>query len=320
MGRRHTRKNRRHWEHEADEYQRLHGASLRDRPMAWGVWRIPETKLGVLGDIAGKDVLELGCGAAHWSAALAEAGARPVGLDLSGRQLDHARAEMARRGVSFPLVQASGERLPLRDGSFDVVFGDHGAMTFSDPARAVPEVARVLRPGGLFAFSQDTPIHFICWDPDEQRYGSKLIGDYFEMRSADDEVSVAFQLSYGQWLRVFRQAGLVVDDLIELRPPPDAETTYEEYGDVEWARRWPAEHIWRLRKPPAAAELLGVAEAAGLLGWDKRRVATYVRRGSFPEPVAELAGGRVWALQDVLAFRDRFVARQRARRERRGAR
>lgn len=63
--------------------------------------------------------------------------------------------------------------------------------------------------------------------------------------------------------------------------------------------------------------LLGVAEAAEVLGWDKRRVVTYVDRGSFPQPLASLAGGRIWALDDVLAFREAFRARRRARRRRR---
>lgn len=63
--------------------------------------------------------------------------------------------------------------------------------------------------------------------------------------------------------------------------------------------------------------LVGVAEAAQILGWDKRRVATYVQRGSFPEPVESLAGGRVWMVDDVVAFGRAFRARQvrRARRK-----
>jgi hypothetical protein len=67
-----------------------------------------------------------------------------------------------------------------------------------------------------------------------------------------------------------------------------------------------------------AVELAGVAEAAAILGWDKRRVATYVRRGSFPEPVASLAGGRVWRRGDVEAFGAAFRERQRRRRRRLG--
>ena len=57
-------------------------------------------------------------------------------------------------------------------------------------------------------------------------------------------------------------------------------------------------------------ELVGVSEAAAILGWDRRRVATYVDRGAFPAPLAALASGRVWRRDDVEAF-----ARDRARRK-----
>jgi len=53
-------------------------------------------------------------------------------------------------------------------------------------------------------------------------------------------------------------------------------------------------------------DLVGVAEASEILGWDRRRVSTYVRRGAFPEPIASLASGRVWRREDVESFgRDR---------------
>jgi hypothetical protein len=63
-------------------------------------------------------------------------------------------------------------------------------------------------------------------------------------------------------------------------------------------------------------ELVGVSEAAAILGWDRRRVITYVDRGAFPAPLANLASGRVWRRDDVEAFaRDR--ARRKGRRIRR---
>jgi SAM-dependent methyltransferase len=312
----HTEKNRQHWDEESDAYQRRHGRTLRRTPLAWGVWRVPEAELGILGSPKGQDVLELGCGAAQWSIALAKLGARPVGLDLSARQLGHARRAVSRAGVPVPLVQGSAEHLPFAPESFDVVFCDHGATSFTDPHRTVPEVARVLRRGGLLAFSHDTPLHFVSWDPAAERYGRSLIGDYFDMRSAPEEVSAVFQLPYGEWIRVFRASGFVVEDLVELRPRPGAKTTYEDYDDIDWARRWPAEQIWKVRKG-VGARLVGVAEAAAILGWDKRRVATYIRRGSFPEPVASLASGRVWEEGDVRAFAAAFRARQRGRAKRR---
>ena len=62
--------------------------------------------------------------------------------------------------------------------------------------------------------------------------------------------------------------------------------------------------------------LVGVSEAAAILGWDRRRVITYVDRGSFPEPVAHLASGRVWRRDEVEAFARAFARRQARRRGR----
>src|SRR5947209_2329891 len=161
----HARKNRAVWEATSDSYEQRHAASLGGKHgMAWGLWRIPEAELHILAEVAGKDVLELGCGAARWSIALAKLGARPVGLDLSSQQLQHARRLMQEAGVEFPLIEASAEEVPLPDTSFDIVFCDWGAMTFCDPYRTVPEASRFLRPGGLFAFSGSTPFQFVCQD------------------------------------------------------------------------------------------------------------------------------------------------------------
>jgi SAM-dependent methyltransferase len=211
------------------------------------VWSIPEADLRVLGDVRGKDVLEFGCGAAQWSIALTKLGARSVGLDNSARQLEHARRLMAEASVEFPLVHASAENVPLADASFDVVFCDHGAMTFADPERTVPEAARLLRAGGLFAFSAHTPLHFICWDELADRIGDRLRANYFECTSDEGE-AVAFSRPYGEWIRLFRRHGFAIEDLIELRPPEGATSTYSDYVTYDWARAWPAEQIWRLRR------------------------------------------------------------------------
>ena len=63
-------------------------------------------------------------------------------------------------------------------------------------------------------------------------------------------------------------------------------------------------------------DVVGVSEAATILGWDRRRVITYVDRGSFPEPVARLASGRVWRREDVEAFARAWNSRRAGRRPR----
>ncbi len=120
-------------------------------------------------------------------------------------------------------------------------------MTFADPFATVPEAARVLRPGGLLAFNMLSAFAFVCWDTGGERLGRRLQIDYFGMRAWDEE-SVDFQLPYGEWIRLFRANGLEVEDLIEPRPPANAHTTYRDIADLQWARRWPMESIWKVRK------------------------------------------------------------------------
>ena len=96
--------------------------------------------------------------------------------------------------------------------------------------------------------------------------------------------------------------------IAELRPEGDAWHGRVGTFEVEGSRE---ECLFALRAHVTGTELLavevlpriaGVSEAAAILGWDKRRVMTYVRRGSFPEPFAHLASGRIWRREDVEAF------------------
>lgn len=244
----HIKTNRAGWDTYSAEYEQEHGKQLDLNPLAWGVWSIPESRVGVLGDVSGALVLELGCGAARWSTALARRGALTVGLDLSERQLQAARRTSDREGVTVPLLQASAENLPFRDGCFDVVFCDHGAMSFADPVRTIPEAARVLAPEGRLAFNMSSQLHDLCYDPATDSTTSSLKHKAVDIRRQRWDDEVTFQLSHGEWIRLFLQNGLAIEDLIELRPDEGATTTYESFVPLEWARRWPAENIWKVRK------------------------------------------------------------------------
>lgn len=222
-------------------YQEKHGPQLDVRPLAWGLWAVPESDVGALGDVSGKVVLELGCGGGQWSMFLADAGARPVGLDLSREQLGAALGLMR---TAYPLVQGDAEWLPFRDASFDVVLSDYGAMSWADPYRTVPEVARVLRPGGRLAFNTGTPWVSVCQPGTDASPTDRLINPYFGLHRIDEgDGAASFILGYGDWIRLFRRSGLDVEDYIEIRPQDGASSLYD-YMPVEWARRWPAEAIW----------------------------------------------------------------------------
>ena len=242
------KKNRGFWDAQSAGYQQEHGATLERQPLAWGVWRIPEADLRVLGDLAGLDLLELGCGAAQWTVALRARGIAVVGFDLSEQQLCHARAHAQQCGVHAPLVHGDAQQLPFCDAAFDVVFCDHGAMTFASPEPAIAEASRVLRDEGLFAFCMSTPIRDLSSDPVTGAFTGRLDSDYFTLGPLDDGTSVTAQLPYGEWIRLFRRHSFRIEDLIELQAPLDAQTTYGDFVERQWARRWPAEHIWKVRR------------------------------------------------------------------------
>jgi len=256
MSRDDVRTNLASWEADSAGYQARNAAQLNrwDR-LGWGTWDVLEDDIRALGDVAGLDAIELGCGACQFGIKVGMRGARVVGLDFSANQLRQGVGNMADSGVVFPLVRASGEELPFADRSFDLVFADHGAPSFTYPHVTIPEAARVLRTDGRLVFNMATPFIWTAWGDDDAPPSRTLRTPYFEMGRSEmtdeDGTSVEWQLTYGEWLRLFRDSGFIVEDLIELRPPEGATTTYAGWAPYEWARDFPGEHIWKARKVAA---------------------------------------------------------------------
>jgi SAM-dependent methyltransferase len=218
--------------------------------ISWGMFHVPEAELDVLGDVAGLDCVELGCGTAYVSAWLAKRGARVVGVDPTPAQLETARRLMDETGIRFELVEAPGESVPLPDASFDLAHSEHGAAVWADPYKWIPEAARLLRPGGRLVFVHGTPLAHLCYPP-VGPVTTELQRPYFGMGRMqwEEDDGIEYQLTHGDWIALLRDSGFEIERLVELQAPADA-TTHPFYSDipVEWARKWPGEEIWVARK------------------------------------------------------------------------
>jgi SAM-dependent methyltransferase len=215
----------------------------------WGLFGNPEHRLRVLGDVADLDVIELGCGTAYVSAWLARLGARPVGVDVTPAQLDTARRCQNEFGLSFALIEANAEDVPLPDDSFDLAVSEYGACVWCDPARWIPEAARLLRPGGRLVFLTNSVQVTVCVPEEGGHAGERLLRPQKEMsRLQWPGGGIEFHPSHGDWIRILAESGFVVEALHELYAPDDAKTP--EYYDIvtaQWAKKWPVEDLWTAR-------------------------------------------------------------------------
>jgi SAM-dependent methyltransferase len=247
----HAELNRRYWDGEGAA---AHGPLARDHwsqtEPSWGLWATAESQLRLLpDDLAGMRTIELGCGTAYVSAWLARAGAHPVGIDISERQLATARAMQAEFGLDFPLVHGRAEEVPYGDGTFELAISEYGASLWCDPRDWIPEAARLLVPGGRLVFLRYSPLFAMCAPPEGRPAATKLLRGQFGGTGhsrLDWGERVEFVLPHGEMIRLLRSHGFVVEDLIEIQAPRITPRDYAEVS-AEWARRWPSEEIWKAR-------------------------------------------------------------------------
>jgi SAM-dependent methyltransferase len=214
--------------------------------MMWGLFAATERDLGVLGDVRRLDVVEVACGTAYFSAWLTRAGANVVAVDLSGEQLTTARRLQQQLGPVFPLIQGDAERVPLVGGRFDLVVSEHGAAAWCDPERWLPEAARLLRPGGRLVFLTNSHLSALCVPPEEGVAGERLVrGQREAYRVRWPGGGVEFHPSHGDWVRLLRGSGFVVEAMHEIYAPSDSGNhPFYEIVSGAWAARWPAEELW----------------------------------------------------------------------------
>ena len=248
-----VRANRSWWDGDADAYQAEHGDFLGEVDFVWCPEGLREADVRLLGEVAGRRVLEVGGGAAMCSRWLATQGAEPVALDLSGGMLRHAADAAARSGVRVPLVQADAQRLPFADGAFDTACTAFGAVPFvADSAAVMREVARVLRPGGRWVFATTHPIRWIFPDdPGPAGLTARIPyfdrSPYVEVWADGEPTYVEHHRTLGDRVRELVAAGLELVDLVEPEWPAGHTREWGQWSPLR-GELFPGTAIFRCRR------------------------------------------------------------------------
>lgn len=241
------------WDAVSDSYQSETRLSLED--VHYAPFSPGERELGLLGDVRGESVLELACGSAQNSIALAKWGARVTGLDISSRQLNRAKELVAGEGVDVDLVRGDMERLWMfRDGSFDIVLSSFGWEFVPDLPACLEECGRVLRRGGLLVVATVHPLSAFEWDEDEK---AVIVTDYFNLpvetwgEDDDDQKPRAVTIFHTieEMFELLTGAGFSVERLLEPCPYPEEQ---EARGDAPYSGPYWHGHEERFSRVPFA--------------------------------------------------------------------
>lgn len=255
-----TGAGRRWWDANAADYLAEHGQFLGDDDFLWCPEGLRESDARLLGDVAGKTVLEIGAGAAQCSRWLAGQGAQVVATDISGNMLAAAArmnttAVVAGNSGEVSLILADARQLPFPPASFDVVFTAYGAIPFVPDAELVhSEAARVLRPGGRWVCSLTHPIRWAFPD-DPGEPGLTSHRSYFDRRPYVERDGAGHVL-YAEYHRTLSEhiaqvvgAGLVLDTLVEPQWPADHHRTWGGWSPLR-GQKLPGTAILVTHRPP----------------------------------------------------------------------
>jgi ubiquinone/menaquinone biosynthesis C-methylase UbiE len=235
------------WENTAEYFQEDIGLDI---GLNWTGFTVSE--LGLLDDVDGADVLELGCGGGQCTVALATRGANVTGIDLSEAQLSYARNLADEHDVNIDFRQGDVTDLGMfENNSYDIAFNAWVFQWVDDLLACFEETHRVLRPGGAFVFSMPHPFYNVV-NPDTHTVEESYFdtGRHVIVDESTDANQVTYRHRVSDIHNALYDAGFDVEQMLEpgSSDPDDYEMgPWEEYTP-ELMSKLPSTLIFRARK------------------------------------------------------------------------
>jgi ubiquinone/menaquinone biosynthesis C-methylase UbiE len=192
--------------------------------------------LELIGDVAGQQVLDLGCGTGRYCVLLSERGAGVVGIDPSSRMLEQAKRKVTRVN-QFTLLQGTMEEMRFADEKFDLVVSALTLSHLPDLQPTLREIVRVLKSGGRLVISDVHPY----WPVSGHDYT-----EFFDENGQEYRIPIYPHLFEEYW-RLFKKCGL---DLEDVREPKIDDSLIERFPSLADYRGIPLAIIFKLRKRP----------------------------------------------------------------------
>lgn len=245
------------WNAISRSYQAKTAISIDD--VHYGPVSAGESELKLLGEVKGKDVLEIGCGGGQNSIALAKWGARPVGLDISEEQIKHAQELATKERVKVRFRVGNMEDMHIfSDDRFDIVISSFALDYVDDLQKTFQEALRVMRKSGLFVFAV---VHPIAHRGRVIHYGQRrmwAVGNYFDRRKRPwnwkiDGGTVKFvtgQRTLQDYFDLLVNAGFVVERILEPEPLDVDKLSEQERGNIPYVSEYYSKYYDIMSKVP----------------------------------------------------------------------
>ncbi len=233
-----------HWNDISSNYQQAREINLED--VQYGPKAPTEETLNFLGDVDGKDILEMGCGGGEISIALAKKGANCIGVDISEEQLKIARDRAEKESVEVKFKKDDIENLEMIDSrSKDLVISVFAFDWAQNIDLVFEEAYRVLREKGILVFSMQHPFYNCFSEPDDE---FKLVRPYYEREN--EEEGIKYKLpTVGDLVNGLTEAGFEIKRLLEPEPVDEPQFKDEDsYYPLERLEMIPATIIFKVVK------------------------------------------------------------------------
>jgi ubiquinone/menaquinone biosynthesis C-methylase UbiE len=184
------------------------------------------TTLKLLGNVKGKKILDWGCGTGIYAKILSKKGAKVNGIDISEKEIEIAKRE----NPSVEFKVANAQKLPYKNSEFDIVLAALALSYTKDWNSLLKEINRVLKPKGIFVFSEGNPVTDCI-----RLKGNKKIEisrGYFDEKTKirtpwwNNVVMPWYHKTFGTIVKLLKKNGFKLDDFEDAKPIKKAKSIF----------------------------------------------------------------------------------------------